>query len=383
MMPLAAIRLDFLATHTGWIIAGGIVAAFLAAILYARERRIVAPATGGLLLALRLLLVAVIVAGLLKPVIVRTRALGIPPRLIVLEDVSRSMDVAEETFADERLLRIADALGELPGGISACGLDRACRDLPLQADALATLAARVREVRGRAPRPGMVPAGPLREMRDALAVLERRLEALDGASLPDRIERTRLSIASVAKDAAARLERVVSGDARSAALLAMDLSRCAQSMTILAQRTRALADAIDRETASAYRDRLEPAFSRIRKLSRRALAEKLLVADASPLAASASLAPEVALFARDMRSGADPNPGSPSPDRTDLANALEKAAEKAGGEGQTTIILATDGNANAGGDPVLVAERLGRQGIVVHTMAVGSRDAPRDAAVLG
>jgi len=381
-MPIAAIRFDFLAAERGLIIAGGIAVILLAIALYGRERRIVSPAAGRILLTLRVLLAAVLFAGLLKPVLVRTRAQSIPPRLIVLEDISRSMDVAEESFPDERLLRIASALGELPDGISASGIDSVCRDLPRHGEALTALAARAREVRGRA-RPGIVPADPILEIRDAIAGLVGRIGTVDRSVLPDSIERMRVAIDSIAKDATGRLDRLAAGEAKLAAQVAVDLSRVAQEVTLLAQRARGLADSVDRETAAVHRERLDPVFARIRGLSRRALAEKLLLAESSPLAARTGLAPEVQLFARDVRSGADPDPKKGSRDRTDIANALQAAAEKAGGEGTTTIVLASDGNANAGGDPVLVAEGIGRQGIAIHTLAVGSRDAPRDAAVLG
>ncbi|MBN1344885.1 MAG: hypothetical protein JXQ73_19480 [Phycisphaerae bacterium] len=67
---------------------------------------------------------------------------------------------------------------------------------------------------------------------------------------------------------------------------------------------------------------------------------------------------------------------------TDLARALERTIEDVPGEELAGVVVLSDGQHNASGDPVRVAESLGALGIAVLPVGIGARRAPTDAAIM-
>ena len=69
--------------------------------------------------------------------------------------------------------------------------------------------------------------------------------------------------------------------------------------------------------------------------------------------------------------------------RTALGDGLDLHLQSATGGNLDAVILVSDGQSNAGLDPVEVAENYGRRGIPIHTIGVGDPEPPRNAWLVG
>src|SRR4029079_15736453 len=93
------------------LLAAGLIAAVCLILLFRYERRLIPPRLGAVLLSLRLAAAGVLVLALLEPRILTSFEQQRRVRIIVVADVSQSMDTADKSLSTAEVLRLARALG--------------------------------------------------------------------------------------------------------------------------------------------------------------------------------------------------------------------------------------------------------------------------------
>ena len=409
-----------------WVLVLGAVALVLAVVLYRVERRLVRPAIGTLLVALRVLAITLLLLMFLEPVISVTETTSHKSTLLVLIDVSHSMMIPDTTLPPGEALDIACALGKLPPEIRTSPLAQLADDLDRTADSLnASLADWQRltdslALQETGSKPLLARFDSLvRELsdwqRDAKAVVSRieaAAPAVSGAvDLPSALQALAPDLARTVQkletDVLAPSDRILadlnSADLRSALdvasldrltrrlqHLAAALADSVQTLRTVAQHhndllaaalTGPVKEELDKTVQSTRLELVQQIFSARAGLLPRDLADKydvVIRAFAGSISGNLVTSPDgvLALGPEDARTRL-------APDFTDLASNLKAALAELGDKKLAGIVVISDGCFNRGPDPASLVPELAKRHVPVHAVLMGATHPPRDLALVG
>jgi len=436
---LATVRAD---VGSVGVVIVGLAALGMVLYLYAAERRYVSRSMGLTLTGLRLLLIVVLFAMMAEPIVSLNQSETKKRCLAVLADESVSMDVVDRHMTAGQRLRLADALGELSELARPIRLEADAIELRWIARQLGPQGEWLTDVlrdRQRRDEPTSSTDKRRQTMHASLEQLTQRAEAVrevldtvleDRQTIPrdsvgDLVDlRSRLT--SQAIEPLKELLKAV-GDRRQFEGLAPEQIR--RLMQMHEDAVRGVATAAD--SLSEAGERLDEAFARradaeardamdnAGEVSRRQIVGRLLGGGRHGLVGQLSDDVNVRyyLFAdRPRAAGLDQvtaevqdrrdstpaviasttrptttaavatttQPTGADTDRalTNLAEALEQVSRDLPTEQLAGVIVLSDGQHNASGDPVRVAQTLGSQNVGVYPVVVGAREAPTDAAIV-
>lgn len=396
-----------------WLIALLGAGAFEAIVeLYRQQRQAVPRARGRMMLALRLVLAGAMVFMLAQPVRVTQRRDTFARRVAVLVDESASMRIADIQLTAAERLRLGEALGAVPPRLyamerTAYGLGDLSARLTAQADWVASVTPENWHVLddGRKDRVAALEAlaGQVDQRAqeiEKVVVGKVRLEEGTRNALRDLRAALATKVAQPISQAAGALAQTQAGDwaGQARPRVIEPIRRAAAELGSMQARLAQVAQAVDR---AAYEQLAEPARTAVDELARQtrlALAQRLMQGprgEAGGLLDELGAGYDVRLygFAGDVaavepsqwRPATQPTsrPAGDDPARqTDLAGALAKAMADTPGDLLAGVVILSDGRHNAAGRVEPLARRLGAQGTPICPIVLGSRQGPRDAAVL-
>ncbi len=349
--------------------------------LYREQQKIAPRRIVHWLTAIRILLVILMMLLLLRPVRQWASTHNTGGSLWLVLDQSLSMKQTDRQSSQIEQLRWADALGYLPAGTRTSRLDRLAAKLSALRSELEHLQAADETLADSAS------AATVRKWIDHLNDLTSEL---------DKDPRGHSGDAGKSID---DLRRISDGfsealASRAAAPWHATLSSLATDITKL----RSAADRTDNELLAgvASNPSLQPALAKVTAMRRADLAGAALTADLSqaPRSLAQVLADQdtrVVTFAGTSREidASDKsnlaallkNAVEPVGGATNIADALKFVGDQISNSDQANVLLVSDGRANDGGDLIEPARKLAAHGARVFTLAVGSRERVRDAAV--
>ncbi|MEI8351792.1 MAG: hypothetical protein WCG36_05705, partial [bacterium] len=395
------------------------------------ERNIVSRRAGRALSLLRVTAVLAVVLTLCQPVRVFDTVKTLQRHVVVLLDVSASMQVADNNLTPAERLRLSEAidadgirrpfpLDRLAGRLRVSG-----QDLASQAEWLNALSQVEPDLRRRQLKQNAVARGEgIRGVRRRLAEAGKSLEACaaapflqkEGAVQAAALKRftARLSdeaIQPVEKALAATEEWSASSSNRSAAAYVTARQELQRASAFLADTSglieigEAVDDVCYKSLGRADRD----AVDRIASRRRSAVVRDLLLGRTGTQTNAVTASPEYGLLARlndeygvrlytfdtavaelkpgTLRMAPDAvsprRPGDEKGQGTDLAGVLEKV-QADNIPGQTAgVVLFSDGRNNASGNPESVARQYGVQGVPLFPVVMGGGSRPpTDAAIV-
>lgn len=377
-----------------WLLAPGVLVAVTAVFyLYRAQQTIASGAVVKTLTVVRTLLVLLVAALLLGPALQWSRARHSGGTLWVLADQSLSMRQTDPQSTPLERLRWADALGFLPPELAP---DR----LHVQVARLVALRDDVEHLKSRAALMLDDQKGQerLEELGGATSNWAAKLDQVIDAIEKDRVARDRADLIDdlrrssvMASQAASRLKAIKPEDA--AATIPAQALHDSLSAAITALHP--LADEADAAFLDEYASdpRLRTATERVKSLSRGDLAYAALTGRSSR--GLQSLAEQMGRQdVRIVRFGDStqlitPDKGqtndalkqalTPGGQNTDIAAALRFVGEQVGED--STVLIVSDGRQNVGANPEEPAHFLASRGARVFTLAIGSHETARDAAV--
>lgn len=351
-------------------------------------------AAGRRLRVLRASAVVLLVILLSQPVLHRVIASYQAPLVIVLRDRSSSMIVKDAHDPLERRVRIAITLGLLDGKLRDANADLAAQTLVSAQNSVESAAAGARQAQQLLQESTVnVSAAHDRAKGacEALATGVSRIQAgakqlgdlpaggkelMPGCTaLADLAERLRKELGEVVldgADAAVRLQE----KARAVAALGAELAKSAAA-------ARQLQDRTDRALGESDKAEVKAALAKLAEMDRAAVASVVLDGKAAE-AASGKVEFVQYGFDTDLRelvSGKDKREPDHTRSDTDLATPLLRIAERHAQDSVAAVVICSDGRHTSGPAPEDAARVLAARGIVVHTLGVGSPDAPPDICV--
>lgn len=380
-------------------------------ILYDAERRAAGPRIGLTLLILRRTLIALLILQLAQPVYVRENKRSLQRQAVVLLDDSASMYLNDpQAAADEKL-----ALAGLFGIQAASGqtpLDSMARDLTALRHLIAAeipaldaapdatpMALRSRIADRRAPLEELrrLAAETVRQHTEAIAQrIEQPLEPGARASLVElhawlQKGAPSLLVQDIAGLATARSEEFRDRHRQLREHLRAAMDETARVLEQIPELNAACSRAALERLTAEDRNRIDNLAS----LTRAGVAREILTAertDHKALLQELARTYQVQLIrfgatALDVEPKSWQTDAAPADrdlppsfrDSTDLAAAFEHVLVNTSPDSLAGVIVLTDGRHNAAPDPLAAATRLR---CPVHTVLLGSREPPRDAAVL-
>ena len=374
-----------------WLLLIGAVLVFgLVFVLYRAQQRVAPAKLVGALTGIRLALVGMVFALLLRPLWEWRQTSTEPATVWLLVDQSLSMAQKDQQATAVERLRWADALGLLPVGLRMQKMDRATAMLAALRDRAAELEQSAQNAAGQ----------QQHSVADDAADLSKRLAALTesivrsssssssdvSAIVNDLRSANTLLHPSVAGAAAENPATSASDNprARAIALMSSVVSRlqkiaddadelflrqhgndAAVSQALAQESKLRRADLIYRALAGAGQQSLAHFLQRQRV--------KIIAFGAEPKVLSQG---EQGKFGDELKPAVEPIDSA-----TDLSAALRLASEQIADGEPASVLIASDGRNNAGPDPADAAQRLAYRGIGVFGLAVGSRELTTDAAV--
>ena len=390
--------------------------AYAAVRLYRRETE--SCHNGKWLRALRAAVVVLMVLLLSQPVLHRVSATFQPPVVIVLRDISDSMHVKDSHEPLERRVRAAVIVGLLDSSRRDTHAEQAVQALLMATDAAEASATGMRQALQLLQESSTnltVARDRVRDSTNALATFSKEsqragsllksIKAVPPAittGLQHALESSarltsELGALALEKDGPARLL----DKSRSVKALIADLSK-------LTAGTRQLQDLADRELGEKGGKEVKAALDKLNGMDRAALVSAML--DKKALAGADKRIQIISYdFDTDLRDVSSAQPATDTPEHsdtaekdkkekslpsadsksrklpppadTDLATPLLHLAERHAQQSIAAVVLCSDGRHTTGPNPEDAARVLSARGIVVHTLGVGSLDAPPDIAV--
>lgn len=398
-----------------WLLVLLSVAALVAvAYLYALERRQVTRLTGITLLALRSLAILVVAFMLFQPVDVRQERSVLLPNVVVLVDRSGSMDTTLAYLSEGEKLQIADALGELPESKRPIRLDgkltRLTRLLQEVDDTFGWLGDESRPI----PRekPGLQPLEQAASAADEL-LQSIRLVTAGGegwqAKLPDPVRREAVDLSARTESQLVaplkKLTAMVAQMDNPASLKPQEREKAGKLVTELQKSGKTLASDVLRLS-----DRLDVAFAegldvpsrsiltKIGQMTRKQLAHRLAEARPNSWLAKLEQVPDLnykpivrgyefagqAVEQNPIKPTTQPAPQESADNlTTDVAGAIQQALADVGQAPLAAVVLLSDGRHNKpGANPETAVQAVAGKSAQVHTVLIGGRTLPPDAAVV-
>lgn len=390
------------------------------------ERNIISRRAGRALTLLRLGAVLAVLVVLCQPVRIFDALHRIQRHVVVLLDVSASMQAPDNNLTAGEKVRLSEAL-RVPAARRTFAVDRVAaslkvvgEDLQAQSDGLNALASappdlRARQIERNAPAYGK----KLKQARETLAAAEKALGAaaaapfLTGAAAT-HADSLKKFAARLSAEAAQPLEKLIAwtADGRAAATNSASYDAARETLrktaAFLVEADSLLLPAGDGVDEAFYRS-LAPAdrtaVDHVASLSRSETAGRLLLNRPAASGPGQQAQPGIlerlereygvqfhtfgafpaGLKTRTLLESADAfsvRPDAKQMQGSDLAAALERTTADLTPEQTAGVILLSDGRHNAPGSVETVARRLGVQRIPVFPVVMGStRNPPTDAAI--
>lgn len=392
--PLVSRSWAFNPAVSPWLLAPGALLAVAAVIyLYRAQQTIASRAIVMTLTIVRTLLVLLVAALLLGPAFQWSRGRHSGGTLWVLADQSLSMRQTDPQSTPLERLRWADALGYLPSELPV-------NRLHVQVARLAALHDDVEYFKSRAAsmlddQKGQQRVAELTvSMSEWAAKLDQVIDAIGKdpaaqgrANFIEELHRSSL----MAAQAASRLKSIKPEDAGSALPSQALHDSLSAAITALRQRADEADAALLREHASD--PTVQEALARVKPLSRADLAYAALTGKSSrglqSLAEQMSRQDVKIVRFGDSTQLMTPDNGqtsdalkkalTPGGQNTDIAAALRFVGEQVGED--STVLIVSDGRQNVGANPEEPAQFLASRGARVFSLAIGSHETARDAAV--
>jgi len=340
---------------------------------------------------------------LLEPVFSIHWSESLKGRVILLLDSSLSMAASDDRRPDDERVRLADALGLLPGGARDASFEK--------------LAARAAQ--DAAQFPAVISAGKVidrKTSKDAIAdykakhrkllkvtesfeddlrsfVKERNRGTMIDKPLLETANNLKQQIAArqTIKPAIAGLDR---NRANAATIAAYDQA-CADALNAAAAALMLAQQTSDSFLARSDEKAVREALAKIDQMKRSEIMAKLLKGGTGGAAGLMSLLEKQFHMECHKLSGREViemDPGKLARDgklafeadgtSTDLSSGVRVAAERARyGRETSAVVLFTDGQNNAGDDPEMAAKVLSGSGLPLFTVGIGSGEPPRDIAI--
>ncbi len=380
------------------------------------ERGLVSRRTGISLSALRVALVLAVVVMLCQPVLVFDTVRKVQRQVVVLLDVSASMQIPDNNLTPAEKVRLSEALGE-PAAHRAVQLDQAVlrlaaagQEVLAQADWVNALAAtdpalRVRQLERNAPSQRKT----LTRLRETVAETARILRTAAAAPFLQKEKGVQTDLIRLADKLAADAEtplklvltladewRPSSTNSGAAYETARQvLPKIGAALAECGNRLTPAGDALDGAFYRSLSEADRATIDRVAALRRREVARRLL---SSPPGLLERLDREYGVrlytfgaFPTEWRGGAlaasnaaekIEATGLKQIQGTDLAAALERVSVNLLPEQSAGVILLTDGRHNGAGTVEPVARRLGVQSVPVFPVVIGGNLLPpTDAAI--
>lgn len=378
--------------------------------LYAKET---APFSGGFVLrALRTAVVVLLALLLSQPIVHRVTAKNEPPVVVVLRDQSSSMTVKDTHEPLEKKVRAAVVLGLLDAKLRDLNAEQAAVLLNSAQNAVDSATGGVRQALQQLQESGESAAGiqerlsqARKSLASASADAKRAGDMLAAAPLVQPHQKT---IAVKCSDMAQALERELGDVPLKNADAKKYLMDKTQSLKVLKQdlaksggEARKLQDRVDRALGESGKPPVKSALDSINKMDRFAFMTAVLEkatagADGertrvvtynidtdlrSPDGKSLALNEGVSEEKPDPKADKKSKQAVAATADTDLATPLLRLAERHAHDTITAVVLCSDGRHTSGPTPEDAARALSARGIALHTLGVGSIDAPPDICV--
>lgn len=349
--------------------------------LYREQQKIAPRRIVHWLTAIRIALVVLIMLLLLRPVRQWASTHNTGGSLWVVIDQSLSMKQTDPQSSRIEQLRWADALGYLPADMRTSRLDRMAAKLSALRSELEHLQT----------------AGESLADSSSTASIEKWVDQLNALAAEfDKDPQGRRQDAGPSADDLRRIAKVLSDALTSQRALPWHATLASLSTDVATLQT--AADRADNELllSLASNSQLQQALTKAGSMRRADVITAALTNDSSH--APRSLAQVLANqdtrivsfaggqqqvdasgksnLAKLLRNAAEPVGGA-----TNIADALKFVGDQISNSDQASVLLVSDGRANDGGDLIEPARKLAGHGARVFTMAVGSRERVRDAAV--
>jgi len=372
---------------------------YLIAKLYFRET---APhaRSGSILRALRVAVVVLLVLLLSQPVIHNVSARYEPPVVIVLRDQSSSMNVKDTHEKVEKKIRAAAGIGLLDAKLRDTSADKAAAMLSGAQSTVETAAAGLRQAIQQLQEGGASSGDAAEKLSAARKTLSAASKEISNAT--ELIHKAQpQNAASKCAQTAARIEKELAdvslqnADARK--LLAdksQSLKLLSKDLNSAANEARQLQDKNDRALAEGGNAEVKKALAELEKMDRSAVMLRSLekaLAPAGDKIRFVSYNIDTDLHSlpdskepkdpKEEAAGKNPKNDARMRSDTDLATPLLKLAERHAQETVSAVVLCSDGRHTSGPIPEDAARALAARGITLHTLGVGSVDAPPDVCV--
>ena len=383
--------------------------------LYRLERSIVSTAVGVVLLALRLLAVVLIVAILIQPVIVSETTHTEERFVVVLVDVSASMDFTDEHASVSEMLALAEVFLPVPPK-RPFRVDRASVKLRAISRELGEQIGWLKVVEDSQQKKSDGAAKPWQKRMtiaaDAAAGISRKL-AKDAAEFV-KLSKPQANVVATLKIVESKLTKDVAGPARKAAALCAALNdknfvpQCAEIKALLTGATKALDEviarldvlgpAVDEAVFASLSDEQRKAIGEVAAKQRSAIASHLLNKGRGDkpgilvvlgqkysvrIYGFASAASEMIAATNDGKKAPATAEAIEARQTTDVVAAVEKAMADVASGKLAGVLLITDGRHNASVSIETVGSRLAEHGVPACSIMIGSTKSPSDASVVG
>ncbi|HYG73884.1 MAG TPA: hypothetical protein VEK08_02535 [Planctomycetota bacterium] len=359
---------------------------------------------------LRAAVVVILVLLLSQPIIHRVTALHEPPVVIVLRDQSTSMSVKDTHEPIEKKVRAAVVLGLLDGKLRDLNAENAVTSLTSALTALESATGGVRQAMQQLQESGESSAGiqeRLTQARKYLSTLaaESR-KAADLLAAAPLVQPHQKPAALKAAEMAAALDKDLSevplknADARKFLMdKSQSLKALKQDLTRVTADARKLQDRVDRALGESGKQPVKTAIEAIDKMDRITFTTAILDKSTTELGGEQARivsynidtdlrSPDGKFLERepDKNESKDAKPEKRTDARqtradTDLATPLLRLLEKHAHDTVTSIVLCSDGRHTSGPAPEDAARAIAARGITLHSLGVGSTEAPPDICV--
>jgi hypothetical protein len=389
--------------HAWWLVLpAAVVLALLIARLYRKESSVFGR-PGVWLRGLRAAVIVLLVLMLSQPVIHRVTAQYEPPVVAVLRDRSPSMRVCDAHESPERRIRAAIALGLLKADARNDAAEKALTPLAAAQNGVETAVAVVRQAAQQDSPSGAGAQGRVDDARRAMESVATQLRNAAALLKDAPVAGSQLNeVVAKGAETAARLQRELGDAPAKSADVRRFLGDKSQSLKALKQelakvvaQARQLQERADRALAESNKPEVAGALERLARMDRAAVVDAVLE---KAQAAAGGVRVVIYNVDTDLRSAdgaalSDPGAegkgaaedGAPALESaradTDLATPLFRLAERHAHETLAAVVLCSDGRHTSGPIPEDAARAMAARGVALHTLGVGSADAPPDICV--
>ncbi len=383
---------------SAWLLIPGLLlVGVLTFYLYRAQRQIASPSLVSVLTAIRLALIVLMFALLLRPLWVWRHSQKLPGTLWLVVDQSLSMGQVDRQSTPIERLRWADAMGRIPVALHRPTLDRTAAKLTALHDMLLDFKRQTENASASLESHDEQTAfvQSLQQWQAELSDVIRSLSP-PAAFASDQTQAIAKTLEEVQRAGQRGIELAAARTSPAQAARDLDWSHMATLLETAAARLRPLADSADQRFLDAHANdpQVKNAVEQVGGMSRAQLAYAMLQREGAPSSLSQAFeqhetrllsfgsAPRAvssekqADFASNLKKAM-----APADSATDIGSALQFANDQIADGEPASVVLISDGRSNSGLDPAEAARRLSARGVPVYTLALGSSALAPDAAV--